>query len=174
MKPSICQKSVFHKLFGLLKQDLIPKRISRPDAIPIKANWLLFWTEWMTYVYIDAFQYFFLNRFLTSGYKQRNNGSTYRISKQHFGVIIEKVCDAICTVLHGEFPKWTTQNMLQWARGFQKKFNFPNCLGAVGGKHVPMKAPPISSGLFNNYKVCALEFLTQSNRNIFYEIQGIH
>lgn len=87
-------------------------------------------------------------------------------------MIIEKVCDTICTVLQGEFPKWTTQNMLQWARGFQKKFNFPNCLGAVGGKHVPMKAPPNSSGLFNNYKVGTLEFLTQSNRNFFYEIQG--
>lgn len=95
----------------------------------------------------------FIIRFLASGEQQHHVGSTYRISKQHFGVIVEIVCDGICTALQGEFAKWTTQNMLKWARGFQDKCDFPNCVGAVSGKHVAMKAPPNSEGQFKNYKV---------------------
>nr|XP_036674941.1 protein ANTAGONIST OF LIKE HETEROCHROMATIN PROTEIN 1-like [Drosophila suzukii] len=127
-------ESSFNALFGLVEQYLIPKRNTRPDAIPLKAKLVI------------------VLEFLASGDLQRHVGSTYRISKQHFGVVLDQVCTAIWTALQGEFPKWTTDNMLRWAKDFEDEWNFPNCLGAVDGKHVAIKAPTNSGSLFYNYK----------------------
>nr|XP_036678236.1 uncharacterized protein LOC118876785 [Drosophila suzukii] len=62
------------------------------------------------------------------------------------------ISESSSTKLQGEFPKWTTDNMLRWAKDFKDEWNFPNCLGAVDGKHAAIKAPINSGSLFYNYK----------------------
>ncbi|KAM8701824.1 hypothetical protein ACLKA7_000673 [Drosophila subpalustris] len=124
----------FNYLFSLVEPYLQPKRNYRPDAIPPKAKLCV------------------VLEMLASGTVQRHAASTYRISKQHMGTTINLVCDAICSALSGEFPKWDKENMLKWSEEFEKQWNFPNCIGAIDGKHVSIKSPPNSGSAFYNYK----------------------
>lgn len=49
-------------------------------------------------------------------------------------------------------PKKTKQDWIDIAEGFKKKAHFPNCLGAIDGKHVRMKQPKNSGSSHFNYK----------------------
>lgn len=78
---------------------------------------------------------------------------SYRIGRSRVSEIIPKVCDAIwkkLQPLHMAVPKM--QDWLDIAEGFQRKCQFPNCIGAVDGKHVVIQAPPNSGSKFFNYK----------------------
>lgn len=75
------------------------------------------------------------------------------MSKQAFGVIIDQVCNAICTEMNDEIPKLTKEQWLDVANEFNAKWNFPNCCGAIDGKHIAIKCPPNAGSLFYNYKV---------------------
>ena len=44
------------------------------------------------------------------------------------------------------------QEWKEVAQGFASAWNFPNCVGAIDGKHVVMQAPPLSGSGFYNYK----------------------
>lgn len=41
---------------------------------------------------------------------------------------------------------------MEIVKGYDEKWNFPNCLGAIDEKHVMIRAPPNSGSLFFNYK----------------------
>jgi hypothetical protein len=48
---------------------------------------------------------------------------------------------------------FVTENMLQEiADEFETQWNFPNCLGAIDGKHVRIRFPQRSGSQFYNYK----------------------
>jgi hypothetical protein len=50
-----------------------------------------------------------------------------------------------------QIPK-TPSEWKQIAEGFYKQWQFPNCLGALDGKHVAIEKPPHSGSLYYNYK----------------------
>ncbi|XP_029342138.1 uncharacterized protein LOC115033537 [Acyrthosiphon pisum] len=49
-------------------------------------------------------------------------------------------------------PVSTNEIWLNTAEGFYKNANFPNCLGAVDGKHIRIISPQLSGTDFFNYK----------------------
>lgn len=67
--------------------------------------------------------------------------------------MIPVVCEAICQVLGPKYVSFPSKN--EWAqisKKFYAKYQFPNTLGAIDGKHFPIDAPPNSGSLFYNYK----------------------
>ncbi|CAC5383988.1 unnamed protein product [Mytilus coruscus] len=52
----------------------------------------------------------------------------------------------------GKFHHLHAHEWLTIAKDFNEKWNFPNCLGAVDGKHVVIQAPNNSGSYFYNYK----------------------
>lgn len=70
------------------------------------------------------------------------------------GVLIEQVCDALCKALKESCAcKLGKSDFIEAANGFMKKWNFPNCIGAMDGKYIALKAPSRSGTMFFNYKV---------------------
>lgn len=52
-----------------------------------------------------------------------------------------------------EMPKLNNEQWLEIFNTFNYKWNFPNCVGAIDGKHVAIKCPANAGSLFFNYKV---------------------
>ncbi|XP_062556918.1 putative nuclease HARBI1 [Armigeres subalbatus] len=128
-------KKNFEHLFSLIEKDLVPKRNTRPkDAITAKLKLAL------------------VIEYLASGDLQRHLASCYRVSKQHMGAIVDSVCNAICHALCPTMKELNAENFLNVANGFNKRWNFPNCIGAIDGKHVAIKAPANAGSVFYNYK----------------------
>lgn len=70
-----------------------------------------------------------------------------------FGKIIDEVSTAISATLKDEFKTFKKSDWLNVSNAFNAKWNFPNCIGAIDGKHVAIKRPKGAGSLFYNYKV---------------------
>lgn len=59
------------------------------------------------------------------------------------------------------------------ARGFEDLWQFPNCIGALDGKHVVIRPPPKNGAQFRNYKgtfSIVLMALVDVDLNIFADV----
>ena len=93
-------------------------------------------------------------RYLVTGDAQLTIAANYRISPTVVGRIISETCGAIWDALHDEGymkPQNSEDEWKQIAKDFEMKWNFPNALGAIDGKHVVIQAPAISGSSFFNY-----------------------
>lgn len=78
---------------------------------------------------------------------------SYRIAPSTVQSIVVSTCDAIWRVLsRKEMPEPTEDGWKKIADDFWTMWQFPNCIGAVDGKHVQIQAPKNSGSLFYNYK----------------------
>ena len=96
---------------------------------------------------------FCIHRFLASGDSYQTIAGRFRRSPCTISMIVTRVCDAIWTELVNKvMPEPTEQNWEEIETGFRLRWNFPNCCGAVDGKHVAVRQPSGSDSLFFNYK----------------------
>lgn len=65
---------------------------------------------------------------------------SYNMSPASVNNIIMETTKAISHVLKPKvFPVINEEMFSEVERGFRNKWNFPNCIGAIDGKHVVMK-----------------------------------
>ena len=94
-------------------------------------------------------------RYLLTGDAQVTIASNYRMSPSVVGRIITETCKAIWNTLSNKGYLEAPCSENDWkkvTKEFEIKWNFPNALGAIDGKHIVMQAPARSGSAFFNYK----------------------
>lgn len=67
--------------------------------------------------------------------------------------IIKETCKVLYLYLQPLYLREpTTEDFEKTANGFMKRWNMPNCFGALDGKHVAIQSPKFSGSEFFNYK----------------------
>ncbi|XP_073518398.1 uncharacterized protein [Phyllobates terribilis] len=90
-------------------------------------------------------------RFLATGESYTSLHLQFRVGKSTISRIVRCTCTVIWQKLQPiVMPSPTEETWLQVAAGFQTVANFPNCIGAVDGKHVRVQQPPRSGSRFFN------------------------
>jgi len=96
---------------------------------------------------------FIFCRFLATGDSFKTIATSYRLGHSTVQSIVIQVCEAIIENLMSiTMPKPTVAQWRKIAEEFWDIWNFPNCIGALDGKHVVIQAPVNSGSQFFNYK----------------------
>lgn len=77
----------------------------------------------------------------------------YRVGESTLRGIVYETCQIIYQVLSPVYLK--TPNEQEWlkiAKGFERVWHMPNCVGSIDGKHVNIQAPKNSGSTFFNYQ----------------------
>lgn len=78
---------------------------------------------------------------------------SFRISKSAVSTIVIEICKAIWITLKSKhMPTPNTNLFKKTAIEFYEKWDFPNCVGSIDGKHIRMRCPKNSGSMYFNYK----------------------
>ncbi|KAJ4924492.1 hypothetical protein JOQ06_003448 [Pogonophryne albipinna] len=92
-------------------------------------------------------------RYLASGDSLISLAFSYRLGCSTVTNSVHMVYAAIEKIMMERFlPRPTEDTWKEVAQCFWEKWNFPNCLGAIDGKHIVIQAPPLSGSQYFNYK----------------------
>lgn len=95
---------------------------------------------------------FFL-RYMATGESLRSLSFSFRISQSYITRIIQLVLKSLSTRLTPVLLKpLLKEDLVRIAHDFWNKWNFPNCVGAIDGKHIRIFSPKKSGSLYFNYK----------------------
>ncbi|XP_051170182.1 uncharacterized protein LOC127287352 [Leptopilina boulardi] len=93
-------------------------------------------------------------RYLTTGESYTSLSRQFRMGIKTIQVFIPQTLAAIWTTLQPEvlqFPN-SPDSWNDLTNGFKEKWQFPNCYGAIDGKHVLMQGQPDTGSDYFNYK----------------------
>ena len=109
----------------------------------------------------------FIFRFLASGNSQISMSFSYRIALSIVHSIIISTREAIWNKLTPtELPQLTEEEWKKQGEEFYSVWQFPNCIGAIDGKHTEIQAPHNSGSLFFKYrKTISVVLLALVNAN---------
>ena len=93
-------------------------------------------------------------RFLATGETFRSLSFQFRISRGAISYIITEVCNAVIKNMSHVYLKLpsSAEEWLEISSKFEERWQFPNCIGAIDGKHIVMQPPPEAGSHFFNYK----------------------
>lgn len=92
-------------------------------------------------------------RYLATGETFRSLAFQFRAHHTTIGRIVSKCLTAIINhFLHAAMPTPTSQLHRRNIEVFFNRWNFPNCCGAIDGKHIRIKCPANAGSAYFNYK----------------------
>ncbi|XP_040357252.1 protein ANTAGONIST OF LIKE HETEROCHROMATIN PROTEIN 1-like [Ixodes scapularis] len=93
-------------------------------------------------------------RYLSSGNPIMDIAMEFRVGLETAREAIHLTCRVLWEELAPRYMKPPSEQDWQTiADAYWMRWQFPNCLGAVDGKHVQVEAPANSGSLYHNYKV---------------------
>ena len=102
--------------------------------------------------------------------------TTFRIGHSTIGLIVKNTCEALCSSLGADCLK-LPRTIEEWeviSAKFESRWDLPNCIGALDGKHVNIDIGNAGS-TFSNYKghnSIVLMALVDANRRFIYVDNG--
>jgi hypothetical protein len=89
-----------------------------------------------------------------AGETQISLSYTFRIANNTISTIIPETCWAIFQSLREQYVRTpeTREEWMEQVTGFMNDWQYPNCFGAIDGKHVKIMKPTGSGSEFFNYK----------------------
>lgn len=97
--------------------------------------------------------YYYYFRYLSTECSFRSLAFTFRMGKTSVARIEEETCEANWDKLSTVYiPEPTVDDWKTNANDFFVKWNFPNCLGSIDGKHIRIDQPQHSGSMYYNYK----------------------
>ena len=86
-------------------------------------------------------------RFFATGETCKSLTYQYRVSEVSIWRFVPEICQVIIESFMGEYISLpdSKEKRLSVEKEFEEKWQFPNCVGAIDGKHVPL-INPFSSG----------------------------
>ena len=111
-----------------------------------------------------------------SGESQESLHLSFRLGQSTISGIVKETVKAIYKVLAPDYLKFpnTEEEWKAVAQDYETRWNFPNCLGALDGKHCRIDPPLQSGSMFRNYKdtfsIVLLALVDAQLRFIFVDI----
>ena len=93
-------------------------------------------------------------RYLATGDSQQSQSFSFRIGRGTISKLIRETCDGIWEALSKTYlsPPNSTEEWIRIGKEFEEEWNFPNCLGAVDGKHIMIECPHNAGSATFHYK----------------------
>lgn len=83
-------------------------------------------------------------RFLATGETYRSLSFQFRVSFSYVSLIVQPVLMPVAVPTQDKWKEIASYNFRRW--------NYPNCIGSLDGKHIRIKCPGKSGSLYYNYK----------------------
>jgi len=90
---------------------------------------------------------------LATGDSHHTISFSFRVGRTTVSSIVKEVCMEIWNVLQPMYLVTPTEDTWRKSEiGFKERWNFPNCIGSIDGKHVEIKCPNKSGTSYFCYK----------------------